>query len=97
MFMGFKLEVDSINQAIEEAKEQLHQVLEVKQEGDMHWWMEKCWEEWMLEWNSVVMLVDRNLVREAVEHAMVEIWKKCFIVSVSFFFILTFRFLTAIL
>jgi len=43
MFMGFELEVNSINQAIEEAKEQLHQALEMKQEEAMQQWMKKSW------------------------------------------------------
>jgi len=89
-FLGFELEVDSITQAIKEAKEQLHQVMEVKQEEDIWWWMEKCWEEQMLERGSVVMLVDRKLEREAAKHAGVEIWKKLK-VSVGFFSILIFR------
>jgi len=38
--------------------------------------MEKGWEEWMSERDSVVRLVDRKLVREALEHAVVEIRKK---------------------
>jgi len=58
--------------------------MEVKEEDDMQWWMEKRWEEWMLEWDSVVGLVDRDLVREAGEHAVVVIWKKWYIVSVRF-------------
>ena len=83
-FLGFKLEVDSTNQAVKEAKEQLHQALEVKQEEDMWWWMEMRWEERMSERDSVVTLVDSRLAREAVKHAKVEIWKKWFIVSVGF-------------
>jgi len=38
-FMGFKLEVDSIAQAIVEAKGQLHQVMEAKQEEDLWQWL----------------------------------------------------------
>ena len=88
-FLGFELEVNLIAQAVEEAKEQLRQVMEVKQEEDIWWWMEKCWEEQMLERGSVVMLVDRKLEREAAKHAGVEIWKKLK-VSVGFFSILIF-------
>jgi len=83
-FLGFEPEVDSVNQAIKETKEQLCQALKVKQEQDMQWWMEKSWEERMSERDLVVMLVDRRLEREAANHAVVEIWKKSFIVSVSF-------------
>jgi len=46
--------------------------------------MEKGWEEWMSERDSVVELVDRKLAREALEHAMVEIQKKWYIVSFGF-------------
>ena len=53
------------------------------------------WEEQMLEQDSVVGFVGSGLEREAGEHAVVQIWKKWYIVSVVFFFILTFRFLTA--
>jgi len=91
MFMGFELEVNSINQAIEEAKEQLHQALEMKQEEAMQQWMKKSWEEWMSERDSVFALVDRKLVREAVKHTVVEIWKRWLKVSVSFSSILIFR------
>ena len=69
--------------------------MEAKEEEDMQQWMEKRWEEWMLEWNSVVRLIDSGLAREAEEHAVVQIWKKWYIVSVEFFVILTFGFLTA--
>ena len=58
--------------------------MEAKEEEDMWQWMEKRWEEWMSEQDSVVGLIDRDLVREAVEHVVVEIWKKWYIVSVGF-------------
>jgi len=82
-FLGFELEVNLTAQAITEAQEQLCQVIEVKQEEDLQWWMEKSWEEWMSEWDSVV-LVDRKLDREAAKHAMVEIWKRWLKVSFRF-------------
>ena len=63
--------------------------MEVKEE-DMWRWMEKRWEEQMLEQDLVVRLVDRDLAREAGEHAVVEIWKRWLKVSVGFFSILTF-------
>ena len=94
-FLGFKLEVVDPNQAVEKAKEQLCRAMEVKEEEDMWWWMEKRWEEWMLEQDLVVRLVDSGLLRQAGKHAVVQIWKKWYIVSVGFFFTLTFRFLTA--
>ena len=74
----------AVNQAVKEAKEQLHWAMEAKEEEDMWWWMEKGWEEWMSERDSVVELVDRKLAREALEHAMVEIQKKWYIVSFGF-------------
>ena len=83
-FQGFEPEVDSITQAITQAQEQLHQVMEAKEVEDLWWWMEKSWEEPMLEKDSVAALVDRELVSEAVEHAMVEIQKRWYIVSVGF-------------
>ena len=83
-FLGFKPEVVNPNQAVKKAKEQLCQATEVKEEEDMWQWMEMRWEEQMSEWDSVVRLVDRNLAREAGKHAVVEIWKKWFLVSVSF-------------
>ena len=43
-------------------------------------WMEKHWEEWMLERDLVVELVDKEVAMEAAEHAVVEIQKKCYIV-----------------
>ena len=61
-FMGFKLEVDLIAQAIAEAKEQLRQVIEVKQEEDLQWRLERNWEEWMLELDSVVTFVNKQAV-----------------------------------
>ena len=70
-FLEFKLEVIDPNQVIEKAKEQLCRAMEVKEEEDMQRWMEKRWEEWMLEWDLVVGLVDRDLVREEGKHAMV--------------------------
>ena len=90
-FLGFELEVVSPNQAIKKAKEQLRWVMEVKEEEDMQWWMEKRWEEWMLEWDLVVRLVDRDSAREAVEHVVVEIWKRWLKVNVGIFSILIFR------
>ena len=83
-FLGFEPEAIDPNQAIKKAKEQLRRAMEVKEEEDMWWWMEKRWEEQMSEQDSVVGLVDRNLVREAGEHAMVEIWKRWLKVSVRF-------------
>jgi len=56
--------------------------MEVKEEEDMWQWMEKGWEEQMLERDSVVVLVDRNLEREVAEHAVVEIGKRWLKVSV---------------
>jgi len=96
-FLGFGLKVNFTSQAVEEAQEQLHWALEVKQEEDMQQWMEMRWEERMSERDLVVMLVNRQSARIAGEKVVVEIGKKWYIVSVRFFFILTFRFLTAIL
>ena len=62
--------------------------MEAKEEEDMQQWLEKSWEEWMSEWDLVVMLVDRNLVREAAEHAMVEIGMRWLKVSVGFSFLI---------
>ena len=71
-FLGFKLEVINPNQAVKKAKEQLHRAMEAKEEEDMQQWLEKSWEEWMSERDLVVRLMDKELVREAAEHAMVE-------------------------
>jgi len=62
-FLGFKLEVIDSNKAIQKAKEQLHRVMEAKEEEDMKQWMEKRWEEQMSEWDSVVRLVDTTQTR----------------------------------
>ena len=58
--------------------------MEAKEEEDLWWWLEKSWEEQMSERDLVVRLVDRKLAREAAEHAVVEIWKKWYIVSFIF-------------
>ena len=58
--------------------------MEAKGEEDMWQWMEKRWEEWMWEWDSIVRFVDRDLAREAAEHAVVEIGKRWLKVSVIF-------------
>src|SRR5882724_12183627 len=83
-FMGFELEIVDLNQAIEEAKEQLHQAMEVKEEEDIQQWMEQQWEEQMWEWDIIVRFVDRDLVREAGKHAVVEIEKRWLKVSAGF-------------
>ena len=44
-FMGFEPEIINPNQAIEEAKEQLLQAMEAKEEEDIRRWMEQRWEE----------------------------------------------------
>jgi len=54
----------------------------------MQQWLEKSWEEWMSEWDLIVMLIDRNLVREAAENAVVEIGKRWLKVSVIFSFLI---------
>ena len=46
--------------------------------------MELQWEEQMWEWDSLVGFVDRDSVREAGEHAVVEIGKRWLKVSVIF-------------
>ena len=56
LFMGFELEIVNLNEAIEKAKEQLRHTMEVKEEEDIRWWMEKQWEEWMWEWDSIIGL-----------------------------------------
>jgi len=83
-FLGFEPEVDSITLAIVQAQEQLYQVMEVKEAEDLWWWMEKCWEEQMLERDLVVRLVDKEVAMEVAEHAVVEIQKKWYIVSFGF-------------
>jgi len=76
------LGLDPIAQAIAQAQEQLCLTMEVKQTEDLRQWMEKSWEEWISERDLVVGLLDKKLVREAVEHAVVvEIWKKWYKVS----------------
>ena len=77
-------ELDPIAQAIAQAQGQLHLTIEAKQAEDLQQWMEKGWEEQMSERDLVVALVDKELVREAAEHAMVEIQKRWFKVSVGF-------------
>ena len=57
--------------------------MEVKEEEYMQQWMEKRWEEWMLEWDSIVRFVDRDSVREVGEH-VVEIGKRWLKVSARF-------------
>ena len=78
------MDVDPISLAVAQAQEQLHLAMEAKWTEDLWQWMEKSWEEWMSERDSVVALVDKNLAREAAEHAVVEIWKRWYIVSVRF-------------
>ena len=85
-FLGFEPEVNLIAQAATEAKEQLFQVMEVKQEEDIWQWMEKGWEEWMLERDLVVGFVDKKAVVAAMKAVMVEIHKKWLIVSVRFLY-----------
>ena len=60
--------------------------MEVKEVEDLWQWMEKSWETWMSERDLVVGLVDKELVTEAAEHAMVEMEKKWLKVSVSFLY-----------
>ena len=83
-FQGFEPEVNLITLAITQAQEQLHQAMEVKEVEELRWWMEKRWEEQMLEWDSIVRLGDKELAIEAADHVVVEIWKKWYIVSVGF-------------
>ena len=37
-FTGFEPEIIDLNEAVEKAKEQLHHVMEAKEEEDMQWW-----------------------------------------------------------
>ena len=90
-FMGFRSEVDLSFKNIFEVQDQLCRLLEVKQEEDMQQWMEMQWEEQMLERDAVVSVVDSQLAKLAGEKAAGEIWKKWYVVSVSFFLILTFQ------
>jgi len=60
--------------------------MKAKEVEDLWQWMEKSWEAWMSEWDSVVRLVDKELVTEAAEHSMVEMEKKWLKVSVSFLY-----------
>src|SRR5882724_10121432 len=61
-FLGFEPEVNLFAQAIAEAKEQLHQAMEVKQEEGFWWWLENSWEEQMSEWDLVVKFIDKKVV-----------------------------------
>jgi len=82
--MGFKPEIIDLNQAIEEAKEQLCQAMEAKEEEDIQRWMEQRWEEQMWEWDTIVRFINRDLVREVGKHAVVEIEKRWLRVSAGF-------------
>jgi len=68
------MEVKHSFQAVFEAQEKLCRSLEEKQE-DMQWWMEMRWEERMLEWDLVAMLVNTQSAIMAGEKAVVEMWK----------------------
>src|SRR5882724_6884278 len=94
-FLGFGMEVDPTFQDVFAAKEQLHQLLEVKQEEDWKQLMEMRWEERMSERDSVAMLVNRQSARMAGEKAVVEIGKRWYIVSVGFFLYLDVWILTS--
>ena len=87
VFMGFELEFIDLNEAIENAREQLHCTMKAKEEEDIRWWMEQWWEEQMWEWDLIVGFVDRDSVREAGEHAVVEIGKRWLKVSAGFLFV----------
>jgi len=82
-FLGFEPEVDSIAQAVTEAMEQLHWVMEEKQEEDLQWWLEKSWEEQISERDSVVRFVDKKAAVAVTKAVMVEIWKRWLKVSVG--------------
>ena len=61
--------------------------MEAKEEEVIWWWMEQQWDEWMWEWDLIVRFVDRDLVKEAGEHAVVEIGKRWWKVSVGFLYL----------
>src|SRR5882724_6440399 len=86
-FLGFRMEIDLTFTDIFEVQDQLHWLLEVKQEEDWWQWMELRWEERMSERDSVGMVVNRQLARMARERAVVEIEKRWYIVSVRFLYL----------
>jgi len=53
--LEFNSEFDPISQAVAHAQEQLCLVMEVKWAEDLWQWMEKGWENWMAEQDSVVV------------------------------------------
>src|SRR5882724_9278971 len=53
---AIQLEFNPISQAIVQAQEQFHLVMEAKQTEDLWWWMEKGWENQMAEQDSIVVL-----------------------------------------
>ena len=67
------MELDIIAQAIVQAQEQLCHVLEAKKQEDLWQWMEKGWEEWMSERDSVATLVYKKMVVAVTKAATVEI------------------------
>jgi len=60
---AIQLEFNPISQAIVQAQEQFHLVMEAKQTEDLWWWMEKGWENQMAEQDSVVVS-DKELAVE---------------------------------
>jgi len=73
--MGFGSEINPSVQAIFEAQEEHCQSSEEWQEEIMRRWIEKMWEEWMSERESIAIVVNTQSVRMVAEKAVVEIGK----------------------
>ena len=76
-------ELNPIAQAVAQAQEQLHLAMEAKQAEDLWWWMEKGWEDQMLE-KDRMRVSDKKLGVVAAKAAMVEIERKWLKVSIGF-------------
>ena len=70
---ALQLGLNPIAWAIAQAQEQLHCAMEAQWAEDLWQWMEKSWEEWMSERDSVVRLVDKKMAVAVAKVVTVEI------------------------